>query len=63
MHYDYIFLGYFLNPKFQYEVEHGDAAYKETFEGTTRVIMKLERNIDDQIKALNQVSNKCDILI
>jgi hypothetical protein len=63
MHYDFIFLGYFLNPQFQYGVEHGDDVYKETFEGTTRVIMKLERSIDDQIKALNQVSNKCYILI
>jgi hypothetical protein len=56
MHYYYVFLGYFLNPQFQYGVQHGDDVYKETFEGTTRVIMKLERSIDDQIKALNQVS-------
>ena len=32
--------------------------YKETFEGTTNVIMRLERNMDDQIQALNQVSIK-----
>jgi hypothetical protein len=43
MHYDYIFLGYFLNPQFQYGVEHEYAAYKETFEGTTRVIMKIRK--------------------
>ncbi|WJX33256.1 hypothetical protein P8452_21476 [Trifolium repens] len=56
MHSDLHSVGCFLNPNFQYGVEHGDAAYKETFEGTTRVIMKLERNIDDQIKALNQLT-------
>ncbi|KAK2416184.1 hypothetical protein QL285_038601 [Trifolium repens] len=56
MHSDLHSAGYFLNPQFQYGVEHGDDVYKETFEGTTRVIMKLERSIDDQIKALNQLT-------
>ncbi|KAK2423412.1 hypothetical protein QL285_033866 [Trifolium repens] len=57
MHSDLHSAGYFLNPQFQYGVEHGDDVYKETFEGTTRVIMKLERSIDDQIKALNQLTH------
>ncbi|WJX46016.1 hypothetical protein P8452_32853 [Trifolium repens] len=56
MHSDLHSAGYFLNPQFQYGFEHGDDVYKETFEGTTRVIMKLERSIDDQIKALNQLT-------
>ncbi|KAK2409733.1 hypothetical protein QL285_045143 [Trifolium repens] len=56
MHSDLHSAGYFLNPQFQYGIEHGDDVYKETFEGTTRVIMKLERSIDDQIKALNQLT-------
>nr|KYP76054.1 hypothetical protein KK1_020275 [Cajanus cajan] len=46
---------YFLNPQFQYGVEHGSDVYRETFEGTKKVIMKLERNMDDQIKALNSL--------
>ncbi|CAJ2673468.1 unnamed protein product, partial [Trifolium pratense] len=55
MHSDLHSAGYFLNPQFQYGVEHGDDVYKETFEGTARVITKLVRSIDDQIKALNQL--------
>ncbi|XP_050890887.1 uncharacterized protein LOC127096346 [Lathyrus oleraceus] len=47
---------YFLNPQFQYGIEHGKIVYKETFNGTTNVIMKIERNINDQIKALNQLT-------
>ncbi|CAJ2663101.1 unnamed protein product [Trifolium pratense] len=56
MHSDLHSAGYFLNPQFQYGVEHGDDVYKETFEGTARVITKLVRSIDDQIKALNQLT-------
>ncbi|KAF1891319.1 hypothetical protein Lal_00016950 [Lupinus albus] len=54
MHSDLHSAGYFLNPQFQYGVEHGTDVYKETFDGTSNVIMKLERSIDKQIKALNQ---------
>ncbi|XP_020207421.1 uncharacterized protein LOC109792421, partial [Cajanus cajan] len=53
MHSDPHSAGYFLNPQFQYGVEHGSDVYRETFEGTKKVIMKLERNMDDQIKALS----------
>lgn len=52
------FLGYFLNPQFQYGLQHGSDVYKETFDGTTKVIMRLERNMVDQIQALNQVTIK-----
>ncbi|KAF1874084.1 hypothetical protein Lal_00041528 [Lupinus albus] len=55
MHSDLHSTGYFLNPQFQYGVEHGTDVYKETFDGTNNVIMKLERSIDKQIKALNQL--------
>ncbi|KAF1883435.1 hypothetical protein Lal_00042193 [Lupinus albus] len=54
MHSDLHSIGYFLNPQFQYGVEHGTDVYKETFDGTSNVIMKLEKSIDKQIKALNQ---------
>ncbi|KAI5419425.1 hypothetical protein KIW84_043558 [Lathyrus oleraceus] len=47
---------YFLNPQFQYGIEHGKVVYKETFNGTTNVSMKIERNMDDKIKALNQLT-------
>ncbi|CAL5184665.1 unnamed protein product [Lathyrus oleraceus] len=56
MHYDLHSAGYFLNPQFQYGIEHGKVVYKETFNETTNVIMKIERNMDDQIKALNQLT-------
>ncbi|XP_058733414.1 uncharacterized protein LOC131605031 [Vicia villosa] len=56
MHSDLHSAGYFLNPQFQYGIDHGKAVYKETFNGTKNVITKLERNMDDQIKALNQLT-------
>ncbi|KAL2330589.1 hypothetical protein Fmac_018170 [Flemingia macrophylla] len=55
MHSDLHSAGYFLNPQFQYGVEHGSDVYQETFEGTKNVILRLERNMDDQIKALNSL--------
>ncbi|KAK7256804.1 hypothetical protein RIF29_30304 [Crotalaria pallida] len=54
MHSDLHSAGYFLNPQFQYGVEHGVDVYRETFEGTSQVIMRLERNMENQILALNQ---------
>ncbi|XP_058756074.1 uncharacterized protein LOC131629298 [Vicia villosa] len=56
MHFNLHSAGYFLNPQFQYRIEHGIVVHKETFNGTKNVIMKLERNTDDQIKALNQLT-------
>ncbi|KAI5445649.1 hypothetical protein KIW84_013752 [Lathyrus oleraceus] len=50
MHSDLHSAGYFLNPQFQYGIEHGKVVYRETFNGTTNVIMKIERNMDDQSK-------------
>ena len=54
--------GYFLNPHFQFNLEHGEDMAKETFDGTTKVISRLEPNIDIQIKAINQVSCIFNIL-
>ncbi|KAF1892655.1 hypothetical protein Lal_00031927 [Lupinus albus] len=55
MHSDLHSADYVLNPHFQYRVEHGTNVYKETFDGTSSVIMKIERDMDIQIKALNQL--------
>ncbi|XP_019431252.1 PREDICTED: uncharacterized protein LOC109338460, partial [Lupinus angustifolius] len=55
MHSDLHSAGYFLNPQFQYGVEHGTDVYKETFDGTSSVIMKLERDMDKQFKTFNQL--------
>ena len=49
--------GYFLNPQFQFGLEHGEDVAKETLDGTTKVISRLEPDIDIQIKAINQVSS------
>ncbi|XP_050918635.1 uncharacterized protein LOC127136075 [Lathyrus oleraceus] len=56
MHFDLHSTSYFLNPQFQYGIERGKVVYKEIFNGTTNVIMKIEKNMDDQIKALNQLT-------
>ncbi|CAH9057624.1 unnamed protein product [Cuscuta epithymum] len=55
MHSDLHSAGYYLNPQFQYGVEHGGDVLSETFDGTTKVISRLERDVDDQIQALNQL--------
>ena len=38
--------GYFLNPHFQFSMEHGKNMAKETFDRTTKVISRLEPNIN-----------------
>ncbi|WJX63160.1 hypothetical protein P8452_48080 [Trifolium repens] len=47
--------GYFLNPQFQYGVNHGRDVARETLDGTTKVISRLEPNIYIQIRANNQL--------
>ncbi|GAU27437.1 hypothetical protein TSUD_161230 [Trifolium subterraneum] len=47
--------GYFLNPQFQFGIVHGRHVARETMDGTTKVIRKLEPNINIQIKANNQL--------
>jgi hypothetical protein len=54
---NHFFLGYFLNPQFQYGLDHGRDVARETLDGTTKVISKLETNIYIQIRANNQVSH------
>ena len=52
---------YFLNPHFQFGLEHKDVT-KETLDGTTNLISKLELDIDIQVKVINQVSCIFNIL-
>jgi hypothetical protein len=54
---NHFFLGYFLNPQFQYGVNHGRDVAREALDGTTKVISRLEPNIYIQIRANNQVSH------
>ena len=54
--------GYFLNPRFQFSLEHGEDVAKETLDGTTKAISRLEPDIDVQIRAINQVSCMFNIL-
>ena len=46
------FLGYFLNPQFQYE-KYDIGKGREVMAGLKKVIQKLEPDIDNQVKALN----------
>ncbi|XP_057452320.1 uncharacterized protein LOC130744147 [Lotus japonicus] len=55
MHSDLHSAGYFLNPQFQFGVVHGSDVAKETMDGTTKMISRIEPNIDNQIKAINQL--------
>lgn len=55
MHCDLHSAGYFLNPQFEFGVVHGSDVAKETLDGTTKVINKLEPDIDNQIRAINQL--------
>ncbi|XP_045809898.1 uncharacterized protein LOC123904258 [Trifolium pratense] len=55
MHSDLHAAGYFLNPQFQFGVVHGRDVARETLDGTTKVIRKLEPNINIQIRANNQL--------
>ena len=49
-------LGYYLNPQFQYSRDISeDNDYDEVFRGARAVIQRLEPNMDNQIRAINQV--------
>ncbi|KAF7801637.1 WEB family protein [Senna tora] len=58
LHYDLHSAGYFLNPQFQYGLEHGRDVYRETMDETTKVINKLKRDMENQIRAINQKNAK-----
>ncbi|WJX30024.1 hypothetical protein P8452_18606 [Trifolium repens] len=55
MHSDLHSACYFLNPQFQYGLDHGRDVARETLDETTKVISKLETNIYIQIRANNQL--------
>ncbi|XP_055962310.1 uncharacterized protein LOC130015689 [Mercurialis annua] len=55
LHHDLHAAGYFFNPQFQYG-KHDISNDKEVFAGTKNVIKRLEPTLDNQVKALNQVS-------
>ncbi|KAK8478524.1 hypothetical protein V6N11_034852 [Hibiscus sabdariffa] len=54
MHSDLHSVGYFLNPQFQFGVEHSVNVLSETLEGTRSVIERLEPSMDMQIRMVNQ---------
>ncbi|KAK2376621.1 hypothetical protein QL285_077390 [Trifolium repens] len=55
MHSDLHSAGYFLNPQFQFGLVHGRDVARETLDGTTKVIRKLEPDINIQVRANNQL--------
>ncbi|GMI78042.1 hypothetical protein like AT5G33406 [Hibiscus trionum] len=55
MHSDLHSAGYFLNPQFQFGVEHSENVMEETLDGTRSVIERLEPSIYDQIRMINQM--------
>ncbi|GMI63918.1 hypothetical protein HRI_000061100 [Hibiscus trionum] len=55
MHSDLHSAGYFLNPQFQFGVEHSYNVLMETLECTRSVIERLEPSIDNQIRMVNQL--------
>ncbi|KAK5772146.1 hypothetical protein PVK06_048418 [Gossypium arboreum] len=55
MHSDLHSAGYFLNPQFQFGVEHSHNVLIETLEGTRSVIERLEPSLDTQVRMVNQL--------
>ncbi|KAK5785655.1 hypothetical protein PVK06_040258 [Gossypium arboreum] len=55
MHSDLHSAGYFLNPQFQFGVEHSQNVLIETLEGTRSVIERLEPSLDTQVRMVNQL--------
>ncbi|XP_016676764.2 uncharacterized protein [Gossypium hirsutum] len=55
MHSDLHSAGYFLNPQFQFGVEHYENVLIETLEGTRSVIERLEPSMNTQVRMVNQV--------
>nr|KJB61550.1 hypothetical protein B456_009G365600 [Gossypium raimondii] len=55
MHSDLHSARYFLNPQFQFGVEHSENVQIETLEGTRSVIERLEPSIDTQVRMVNQL--------
>ncbi|GMI71246.1 hypothetical protein like AT5G33406 [Hibiscus trionum] len=55
MHFGLHSAGYFLNPQFQFGMEHSENVMAKTLEGTRSVNERLEPSIDYQIKMVNQM--------
>ncbi|TYI84764.1 hypothetical protein E1A91_D05G389800v1 [Gossypium mustelinum] len=55
IHSDLHSAGYFLNPQFQFGVEHSENVLIETLEGTQSVIERLEPSLDTQVRMVNQL--------
>ncbi|KAK5774996.1 hypothetical protein PVK06_042862 [Gossypium arboreum] len=55
MHFDLHSAGYFLNPQFQFGVEHSQNVLIETLEGIRSVIERLEPSLDTQVRMVNQL--------
>ena len=47
------YIGYYLNPQFQYGVSSSRDVYSETLQGATRVIERIEPDVDKQIRMYN----------
>nr|KJB80229.1 hypothetical protein B456_013G087500 [Gossypium raimondii] len=58
MHFDLHSAGYFLNPQFQFGVEHSENVLIETLEGTLSVIERLEPSLDTQVRMVNQTKSR-----
>ncbi|MFQ6619832.1 hypothetical protein Gotur_000856 [Gossypium turneri] len=55
MHSDLHSADYFLNPQFQFRVEHSENVLIETLEGTISIIERLEPSLDTQVRMVNQL--------
>ncbi|MFQ6626469.1 hypothetical protein Gotur_005797 [Gossypium turneri] len=55
MHSDLHSAGNFLNPQFQFGVEHSENVLIETLEGTRSLIKRLELSFDTQVRMVNQL--------
>ncbi|MFQ6650045.1 hypothetical protein Gotur_022160 [Gossypium turneri] len=53
MHSDLHSAGYFLNPQFQFRVEHSENVLIETLEGTRSIIGRLEPSLDTHVRMIN----------
>ncbi|MFQ6663081.1 hypothetical protein Gotur_030722 [Gossypium turneri] len=58
MDFDLHSAGYFLNPQFQFGVEHSENVVIETLEGTRSVIERLEPSLDTQFRMVNQIRHQ-----
>ncbi|KAG8503910.1 hypothetical protein CXB51_001862 [Gossypium anomalum] len=63
MHSDLHSDGYFLNPQFQFGVEHSENVLIETLESTRSVIERFEPSLDTQVRMVNQLYEKVNPLL